>query len=189
VLKHLVSPEPFLKENYYVYFTKSWSKEYADKFFRVDSSVQIPYKINRIVAPGDTFSLDFSENGLMPEYVNTLYEIYCGFRGYFLLMPKIPGNTPTLKLEASGFTPNLEDDNMRYLGTYMPEDTPFDSPKLRIHTVRYMQSVVFDFYCDSIEPEKLRVNFLINRCKIVEVKKEEVKAPFRKIVYYKDWEW
>lgn len=195
MLKLFLVPEPFLKENYFVHFTSGWEvSAVRGKFFKIDRAVQVPFKVFKIVNAGATYSHDFEANGLMPESDSSLYEIACGFSGSFILEPDI-GNVPSLKLEKSGFVSDLADVNRRYLGTYTEKDTPFDSPRLRVITVAKMQSVTFKFYCDSIDYEKLRVNFIVNRCRIVPPSAEELDKlkrgvlPYRKIVYYKEFEW
>jgi len=181
----LAIPEPLLKERFYVYFTKGW-KELGDKFFEIKVTQQIPREVWKILDVGKTHDLVLKDEGFIPENPKTLYEVYVGLKGNVLLYPRLPSTKYFLALEKSGFVPNPADDELRYLGAYTEADTPYDEPRLRFYAVKDMEPPVFRLYCDSIEPEKAVLRFIVNRCRIEPVTPEIEKALRAKKIPYKE---
>lgn len=188
----LVAPEPFLKENFYVWFSPGWDTQgrYAEKFFEVELTQQIPFDVYGIINVGETWDIAFQDQGLIPENPLTLYEILIGLKGNVLLYPRLPSTDWYLKLEKAGFVPDPANDVKRYIGCYVEADMPYDQPKLRAYCIKDMEPPVLRLRNDSIEAEKAVVRFLVNRCKLKAVDAEterKLKAkqlPYRVIKHY-----
>jgi len=192
----LVVPEPFLKEQFYVYFTENWDKKWSDRFFEVVLTQQIKFDLHGIVPTGRTWDIVFLDQGLVPENPKTLYEILIGFKGYGLCYPRLPSTDWYLKLEKAGFVPDPASDTYRYLGCYTPDEMPYTQPKLRAYCIKDMEPPVLRFYAESVEThEKIVAKFIVNRCRVepvpeeIERKLRAKKIPFRKIKHYSLLKW
>ena len=193
-----VTPE-LLKPRWLVHFSKGFKKEWAEKHFRVLRIQQLGHEKHRIIGAGTSHDIDLSaelaeHGGLYPDLPTSLYEILVGWKPKQALMyPRLPTTDYVQKLEMTGWVPPAADKlptehELRYLGEFSGVDSPYDQPKLRIHTVKDMAALAFRFYADSPEDEKVVARFIINRCMIQEMRYEELtekeKAAVREIYHY-----
>ncbi|MEM1551568.1 MAG: hypothetical protein QXH03_02725 [Candidatus Bathyarchaeia archaeon] len=195
----LATPEELLKENYYVYFTSGrWTPEnpWAEKFYVIELTQQIPFELAFILNSAQKHTLDFDDSGLIPKSTKTLYEILIGLKGQNILFyPRIPSTDYYLKLEKSGFVPDPEDVVKRFLGCYVEDDSPYRAPKLRTYTIKDMEPPVLEIYNNGPEPEKTVVRFIVNRCKLAPVDPETERKlrakqlPYRVIKHYTQMVW
>jgi len=188
--------EPFLKPRQYVYFTEGWPEAFEKRFFEVKITQTLKRDIHGILSPaGKTdVKLDDTE-GLLPTSPRTLYEMHVGLKGKVLLYPKWPSTDYFWKFEKPEFFPVPTDDKLRYVGFVDQHDTPFEDPRLREYTVKDMDVIYYELYCDSPEHEKYVARFSVNRCLIepappeIVVKLERWEIPYRTIIHYKALKW
>jgi len=172
----LAIPEPLLKVGHYVWFSKGWPRELEDKVFKITVVQQIPRMIHRIITSGSTISINLEDEGLFPEEPASLYEILFGFKGVnIILYPFWPSTDPYLKLEKSGYRPDTTSDDLRYLGGYLEEETPWTRPLLREYCVNkdWMPDLVYQIYNDDPQTQHFALKGTVNRCKIEEVYGDE----------------
>ena len=193
-----VTPE-LLKPRYVVHFSKGFKKEWVERYFRVTRVQQLGHEKHRIIASNTSHDIDLSgelaeHGGLYPDLPNSLFEILIGWKPKQALMyPRLPTTDYFQKLEMTGWVPPSADNiatehELRYVGEFSGEDSPYDQPKLRIHAVKDMAALALRFYADSPEDEKVVVKFTVNRCKVDEVRygdlTEKEKAAVREIYHY-----
>lgn len=170
----LTETPDLLKERYLVQFSIGWPDEThkSGQLFRVERTIQVKYDVGRIIAAGETQDLDFAVTtggigdnnlALIPQNPLTMYELLIGFKGNPLVYPRY-ANEYYLKLEATGVLPDTGNARRRYLGFYDRRDSPFTAPRLREHTVRYMETPVFRVHNDGDLAEKVVFRFIVNRC-------------------------
>jgi hypothetical protein len=161
-----------------------WQERVAGKYFRIMMTQQIPYDRAYILAAGGTYSTDISDDnaaigdlGLYPDNTMTLYEILLGMKstsGSMLCYPRYPPNEWFITLEEGGFIPNVANNNLRYLGPWSEEITPYDRPQVRIHTIKEEESVGIMLYNDAPIHNKVVLGWLVNRCLMKYVDKSEL---------------
>jgi len=192
----LVHPEPFLKPRQYVYFTDSWNVTHVKgKFFVVTNTQQIVYeKVFILPAQGFTTYLLDEDSGLLPERVNTLYEMYVGVKGNALIYVRWPSTDYLNRLEKAEFVPPEPDAlsstanvERRYIGFFDETVTPYYQPKYREYTIKDMEPIQYVIYNDSVKSEKVVLRFIVNRCRIEEYTgRPEI---YRTIFFYEDYKW
>ncbi len=163
------SLKKLLREGYVVKFIGDFtdSVKSGDTFI-VERTVQVNYEISVILPPADTTTLDLSYLGLYPESEKTLYEILVGLKGGkdILIYPQIPVGKYLWRLEKSLMTPNPAVESLRYLGKISVGDSPYNDPRLRIHTIKDLEPMIFRIYNDGSDYEKIVLKFLVNKCRI-----------------------
>jgi len=119
---------------------------------------------------GDYEDINMDDDlGMYPDSVETLYEIGVALRGRGILYPRLPSNTYYNYLEESGFIPADDLSTNKYIGGYTEEHLPVEEPKnLKIYTLKDMDTIVLRVYNDGAEPEKVVLDFTVNRVHIVE---------------------
>jgi len=190
----LIHPEPFLKPRQFVYFTESWNVDHVKgKFFKVVQTQQITYEKVYIIdkQKHTTLTLD-EDSGLLPERVNTLYEMYIGMKGNVLMYVRWPSTDYFARLEKAEFVPPEPDQlatltDRRYIAYLDETITPYHQPRYREYTIKDMEPIQLVLYNDSVKPEKVVLRFLINRCKIEEIGERPV--IYRTIFFYTDFKW
>ena len=200
MIKLFTETPKMLKPGEYVKFTGYDFTDYihAGDIFYIDKTQQIVYEQNIILPSNDYTQLDLSSEtttslGLYPENVNTLYEILIGFKGGkdMLIYPQIPAGKFFARLEKPELFPNFTTPTLRYLGFYDVETTPYDEPKLRVHTVKDLEPLIFIIYNDGSDYEKLVMKFIVNKCKMVRISTEEAPtiSKYREIEHYESLRW
>jgi len=161
-----------------------WQERVAGKYFRVMLTQQIPYDRAYILGAGASYSADISDDnaaigdlGLYPDNTMTLYEILLGMKstsGSMLCYPRYPPNEWFITLEEGGFIPNVANNNLRYLGPWSEEITPYDRPQVRLHTIKDEESVGIMLYNDAPIHNKVVLGWIVNRCLMKFVNKEDL---------------
>jgi hypothetical protein len=167
-----------LQDGHYVVFEGGWptSTGKDNKWFRVERAQQIKLDIPRIVSSGGSIDLDFSAPSgggigdlnlsLIPTGGDTLYELLIGMKGNVFMYPMY-NNSFFQKLEVTNVAPDTGDRNLRYLGFFDENDSPFEAPRLREHVVKDQQPPVLRLYNDQVVDEPLVIRFIVNRCRLV----------------------
>jgi len=166
--------------------------------FRVTKTQQVLYEQAFILPPSNTTMLDLSSEtatslGLYPTSVETLYEILVGIKGGkdIIVYPQIPAGKFFARLEKAELTPVPQVPQLRYLGFVDVKATPIDKPKLRIHTIKDLEPLIFVLYNDGSDYEKIVFRFLVNKCKIKKLEPEEAKKVeiYREIHHFEALRW
>jgi len=177
-LELLTETPRLLQDGHYVAFEGGWptSTGKDNKWFRVERAQQIKLDIPRIVSSGGSIDLDFSAPSgggigdlnlsLIPTGGDTLYELLIGMKGNVFMYPMY-NNSYFQKLEVTNVAPDTGDRNLRYLGFFDENDSPFEAPRLREHVVKDQQPPVLRLYNDQTVDEPLVVRFIVNRCRLV----------------------
>ena len=165
-----------LQDGHYIAFEGGWPADKNNKWFRVERAQQIKLDIPRIVASGSSIDLDFSAPAaggiadlsisLLPTGGDTLYELLIGMKGNVFMYPMY-NNSYFQKLDVTNVAPDTGDRNLRYLGFFDENDSPFEAPRLREHVVKDQQPPVLRLYNDQIVDEPLVIRFIVNRCKLI----------------------
>jgi hypothetical protein len=161
-----------------------WQEQLAGKYFRIMLTQQITYDRAYILAAGATGIADLSHHnaaigdlGLYPTNTMTLYELLLGMKstsGSMLCYPRFPPNEWFLTLEESAYIPNTANNNLRYLGPWSEEITPYDRPQVRIHTTTDQAPLGIQLYNDAPIDNKVVLGWLVNRCLMQYVDKREL---------------
>ena len=191
----LTETPSLLRDGHIVFFVGGWPSAKDDKWFQVSRSQQIKLDIPRIVAANSSIDLDFSAPAaggiadlslsLMPTNGDTLYELLIGLKGLPFVYPMY-NNSYFQKLEVTNVAPDTGDRNLRYLGFFDEDDSPFDAPRLVEHVVKDQQPPVLRVYNDQISDEALVLRFIINRCRLVPTQppQENIRRLARIIKYH-----
>ena len=188
----LTTPPSLLREGHIIHFEGDWPDSKKDKWFRVDRAWQIKFDVARIVASADSQDLRFeaaagsdpvgnTNLALIPDKPGTVYELLMGMKGNLLAYPRY-ADSFLLSLEKSGVTPSTSDVDLRYLGFYDEEDSPFEAPRLREYTVKDQETPVLRLYNDGTIAEKMVLRFIVNRCKLLQVDPSSVSERERSLV-------
>lgn len=172
----ILTDEPLLKVGQYVYLKGvDYPKDFRDRIFRVVVTQQINYMRTLYLNVDESYDFPLDDNGLYPTSTKTLYEVRTGMKGEAILYPMFPTTTYYNALEDSGYQPDPNDPVRRYIGMYTSEDIPTSvfPPRLAEYPVKEFSSIVYKIVNDSIEPEKIILKFLVNRCEVVPVSDDE----------------
>jgi len=172
--------EKVLKEKQVVHFLgEEWPDRFAERYFRVKRTQEIPHDRAFIVAPDGSHDFDLSDEdaaGLYPDNAMSLFEILVGLKsttGSMLIYPRT-ANQYIATLEKGGWIPDTTSDKYRYIGPISEEETPPEQPQFRVHTVKDMQSVVLRIYNDGPTDDKAVLDTVINRCLLEEVSRADL---------------
>lgn len=193
------TPELLLPRQY-VKFTGKDFTDYIREgdMFVVTRTKQIIYEYSIILPPNDYTMLDISSEattslGLYPTSLESLYEILVGLKGGkdILLYIQVPAGRFFARLEKPELFPNPTIPMLKYLGFIDAETTPYNEPKLRLHTVKDFEPIIFLCYNDGSDYEKLVFKFIVNRCKIERVPPEQAGKidVYREIQHYEALRW
>jgi len=195
VIKIFTETPPLLLPRQYVKFTGADFTDFVREgdTFRIERTQQIVYEQTLILPSSDYTQIDLNDIGLYPTNINTLYEILVGLKGGkdILIYPQVPAGKYFARLEESELFPNFATPQLRYIGFIDAKTTPVDEPKLRIHTVKDLEPIIFILYNDGSDYEKLVMKFLINRCRLVRLSAEEAEQieVYREIQHYEALTW
>ncbi|MCD6407235.1 hypothetical protein J7L81_05135 [Candidatus Aerophobetes bacterium] len=172
-----LSFEPLVNTGMYVYFKGGWGETgKGEKVYRVRSVQRFSRYASKIIKRWsyDDFDLSNASGGLgmYPENMLSMYELAIGMKGDTLLYVRLPSTRYFNMLEKSGFEPAEDLSENKYVGPYTKADIPFDAnpPVLRIVTVKNLDTIVLRAYADSFEDEKTVLRFVVNRCRLEEIK-------------------
>lgn len=192
-----------LREGHFLTFVGRWpaTATFAKDgmWFRVERAQQIKYDVAKQVAPASSYDIDFripagggvsnTSLSLLPEKAETVYELLLGMKGNLLVYP-LYGNTYYLKLEGTSVIPTTGDAQLRYLGFYDEEDSPFAAPRLREHVIAGQEPPMLRLYNDQFIDERIVLRFIVNRIKINEIdpmKLSEEQKRLARVVKYHAW--
>jgi len=175
----LTETPALLKPGHVVHFGQKWPAAFAEKWFRVAIAQEIKYSVSKIVGPNATYDLDFTKPAsggvndtylsLLPENAHSLYEILMGIKGPMTVYPRY-NNSFFLKLETALCQPDPTDSRLWMLGGYTADDSPFASPRLREHTVHDQTPPQLRLFNPQRDNDKGVFRFIVNRCKVEEIK-------------------
>lgn len=193
------TPDLLLPRQYVKFVGEDFTDEVKEgEMFKITRTQQITFDYSVILPPGDFTTLDLSSEGttslgLYPTNPKTLYEILVGLKGGkdMLLYIQIPAGKYFARLEKAELYPNPAVPQLRYISPITVEDTPYNEPKLRIHTIKDIEPIVFQIYNDGPDYEKLVFHFLINRCFMERLTPEEITKveKYREIQHYEYLRW
>ena len=193
MIKLFTETPPLLLPRQYVKFTGA---DFTDEIregdtFKIERTQQIVYEQTFILPSSDYTQVDLNDIGLYPTNVHTLYEILVGFKGGkdILIYPQVPAGKYFARLEESQLFPNPGNPLLRYIGFVDVETSPVDEPKLRIHTVKDLEPIIFILYNDGSDYEKLVMKFMVNRCRLVRVEEIPPEERMREIQHYEYLRW
>ena len=189
MFEQLIDAPLLLRPGHLVHFDNEWPSgtNKQDKWFKVLTQYQIKYDVARNIASGATIDLSFdsvttgidnTNLALLPINPDTLYEILLGFKTSDVMVYPYFANSFVLGLEATNVLPVVADRatrpfrELRYLGFWEPEDSPYDAPRIREHTVKGQEPPVLRLYNDGGLADRIVVRILVNRCTL-----EETQAP------------
>jgi len=133
-----------------------------------------------ILPPDDEAVYLLSNNKDIESYLNLypttsdcIYEILTGLKGYenILMYIEYPANYPAFSLDSPFMTFDVENDIKRMVSPIDVYRSPFDSPKLRLYTLKGINDIAFRLLNEGTEYGKLIVGFLVNKCIIEKVDK------------------
>ncbi len=182
--------EEILKEGNTVKFVGNFTDSVRDgDCFTIERTVQVTYEISVILPPADSTMIDLNQLGLYPESEKTLYEILVGLKGgkEMLIYPQIPAGKYIWRLEKSTIVPNVASEELRYLGEISVDDSPYTDPRLRIHTIKDLEPLVFIVYNDASDYEKIVLKFIVNKCRIKRI--DTAGKADREIIHYDLLRW
>ncbi|MHA1288831.1 MAG: hypothetical protein ACTSPB_15675 [Candidatus Thorarchaeota archaeon] len=166
------------------------------EMFRITRVQQITFDYSVIIPSGDFTQIDLSAEtgiGLYPTNSKSLFEILVGLKGGkdMLLYIQIPAGKYLGRLEKAELYPDPAVPQLRYISPITADDTPVREPKLRIHTVKDFEPIIFQIYNDGSDYEKLVFHFLINRCYMERLTPEEAAEveKYREILHYEHMRW
>ena len=200
MIKIFTKTPDLLLPRQYVKFTGEDFTDYIREgdMFKIVRTQQIVYEQSVIIPSGDYTQIDLSSEtttslGLYPMNLDTLYEILVGLKGGkdILIYMQIPAGKYFARLEKPELFPNPLTPQLRYIGFIDVETTPVDEPKLRIHTVKDLEPLIFVIYNDGPDYEKLVMKFIVNRCFMQRVPPEEAAKieVYREIQHYTALTW
>jgi len=172
--------EKILKEKQVVHFLgEEWPDRFAENYFRVERTQEIPHDRAFIVSPDGSHDFDLSDEdaaGLYPANRWSLFEILVGLKsttGSMLIYPRT-ANQYVETLEKGGWIPDPTSDKYRYISPISEEETPPEQPQFRVHTVQDMETVVLRIYNDGPTDDKAVLDTVINRCLLEEVSRADL---------------
>jgi len=177
-----------LKKGDYVHFSENWKpSDFAGKYFLVTATMRKIFDRHFIIPAGSSYDFTIDEDtGLLPTSIESLYEIFVGIKGLILAYIKWPTSDYLVRLEKTGYMPDVTDDVKRYIGIIEPADTPPTNPKLVLYTTKSMDPIALSFYNDTEEDQKIVIRFAINHCKLEEAPAPGAGAVVREIQHWRD---
>lgn len=193
------TPDLLLPRQYVKFTGKDFTDEIKEgDMFKVVRTQQVSYEQSFILPPGDFTQIDLSSEsatslGLYPMSTDTLYEILVGIKASedIITYIQVPAGKYFARLEKPELFPNPLTPQLRYIGHIDESKTPYKEPKLRIHTVKDLEPVVFQLYNDGSRYGKIVYTFLVNRCQIERIQAEEAATidVYREIQHYEALRW
>lgn len=177
--QHDQTPE-ILKRNHYVYFDDDWPDGSGKRntWWRVERQYRVKYDVARNIASGDTQDLSFSAASsgidnlnlaLLPVSRDTLYEVLVGWKTRDILVYPYFRNDFVHELEATNVTPDVTDQEQRYIGFWEPEDSPWDEPRIREHVISDQEPPQLRLYNDGALADRIVFRFIVNHCNLMQL--------------------
>lgn len=200
--ERFIEAPSLLREGHVLRFSARWAKEWGDKYFKVSIAQQMEFERHWILTPSQTYDISFdapaggsvaaNRLSLLPESSKTVYEILLGLKGLPVVFPRY-NDSYFLKLETTGVLPDATDVNLRFLGFYAQHHSPYEKPLLREHAVKDQTPPNLRGFNNTSLDERLVLRFIINRCKVEEVRErdlsEQERRLARKIHHFEDYIW
>lgn len=187
-----------LEEGAILQFSDAWPPaqhlSVSGKTFKVQGVNAVPHILSYVLPGGDyrdvnlSSGTDLFQENIYPERTRSLFEVSLGLsKGDWLLQLLIPESRPHLVgLEYAAMRPNVDDSQLRFLGTLKPESSPREDPTIRLFFVKNLSGLILRLYVlDSVDWEKIILSILVNRVNMVPIMPsgaEERKA--EKLSYY-----
>ena len=143
---------------------------------KITQTRQVKYIRSFIIPAGDytVVELDNGENlltnlNLYPARSDVIYQIITGIKGStnILVYPQIPSENFLLKLDSPYVgSPDPSNPLKSYVGCVKVTDSPADSPKLEIFTVKDMETLYLMMANEGSVDGKIVFEFLVNKCKV-----------------------
>jgi hypothetical protein len=162
------------------------------KTFTVSKSVQVRYELSWILPSLYYKDIDLANGSsgekLYPDQSDELYEILIALKpGNYFTQVYFPANQPVYKLSYNTMYPDVSNAALKYLGAIRPEDSPPENPIFRLYTVYRLTAFILRMVVDdSVDYEKMSLDFTINRCKLVE---ETPETMVKYIPYITELQW
>jgi hypothetical protein len=163
-------------------FSEAWAthgfKWCGGKFFQITRSMVVPYSLSYILPNADYKDVDLSNSTdgakLYPEAEGRVYEMLVGLKpGNFLCTLYIPTGKYLHALGYSTMYPDPSDTERRYLGGFKPEDSPADSPNIKLWAIKEYDPWNLRLYVlDGVGFEKVGVELLIAKHDLTELTEE-----------------
>lgn len=173
-----VTPHPkVLLQNHWVKISPKFPdglSHVRGKTMRVDQTVQVTWPRTLIIKEACYVDLNLSNDSgqelLYPNDSQNMYEMLIGFRpGNYYVIPYFPASQPIWRLDEPTMTPTMSSGTLKYLGGVRPEDSPADNPIFKLFLFYKLKPIILRVVADDgVDYEKCRLEFLINRCKLVE---------------------
>lgn len=173
-----VTPRPkVLLQNHWVKVSKAFPDGICHargKTMRVDQTAQVTWQRSLIIKEGCYVDLNLSNDTgnelLYPNDSQNMYEVLIGLRpGNFYLLPYFPASQPIWRLDEPTMTPTMSNPALKYLGIVKPEDSPADNATLKLFLFYKLKPIILRVIADDgVDYEKCRLEFLVNRCRLVE---------------------
>jgi len=188
-----VRPEDLLlRQNSWVKFTGAWPDNHdwatdrvldqithkttrIGKVFTVTQAVLVPVPYSYLLPGSDYKKLDLSNSSsglkLYPEDELVIYEIAVGMKkGDYILHIYIPTNKYVFALADSTMSPDVTDDDYRFVGARQPSDSPADHPLLKMYAIKDMAAFQLWLYAlKSVAYEQATLQFYVNKCRLSEI--------------------
>ncbi len=154
-------------------FSSEWPKDWLrGKSFQIKKSVVVSFARSFDITGDDYKNLDFSNASgglnLYPESEGYVHEILVGFKkGNYVAQIEIPSSKYLATLPQSSMIPSATDDILRYLNAKFPEDSPWESPNIKLWVVKDAAAFVFRLLTlEGIDYERCSVKFIVAKHKI-----------------------
>lgn len=159
----LHGPPPGLSN---LYFTDKWpgttEQWLSGKYFQINQTAIVEYPYGSAGLPGDDYEWFDMENAnyapsgftalsLYPNSANIAYEILIGMKpGNYQAALYIPGTSDyLLALGYPSQHPDITSSTLKYLGSFRPEDSPWENPQIKVWTVYQMTTLLLQIYADN----------------------------------------
>lgn len=163
-----------LQKDYYVRFSDydRWPDHVQGKLFRISQKQEVEY-LDSYTLPGNDYkdiNLSNQDAGihLYPDSDTMLTELIVAFKpGKYLVEPMYPAGHPIYRMDYSTMIPDVTNADRRWLGTWKPESSPIEDPKIKFYLVNTETPIIFRTYVlPGVDFEKCIFYFLANRCNI-----------------------
>ena len=196
MIRLFVSPPEFLKRGRLVKFVGDFNSDITDgTLVEIEQTNLINFRKGYIVPEDDRVLVDFSNYGtkLYPTEPDSLYEILIGFKtdGEFIIHPQLPAGHYIWRLEEATMYPDAASPSKRWIGAIKPSDSPVESPKLRIHTLKDMEPLYFEIQNVGTDYGKIILDLSINQCLFRKLSKSETQGYeliYREVVHPSEYE-
>lgn len=193
-----VTPRPkVLLQNHWIQASKAFPdglSHIRGKTMRVAATAQIEWSRSLIVKEGCYVDLNLSNDTgqelLYPNDGQNMFEVLIGMHpGNYYIIPYFPAGQPIWRLDEPTMTPTMSHATNKYLGGVKPQASPVENPILKLYLFYKLKPIILRVVADDgVDYEKCRLEFLFNRCKLVEETPPANVAP-KYIPYLDELKW